>query len=193
MSDHSNDRDQQELILADEKAARSLLDQLLDDSRLYRTSQDYKNLLGFVARLRNFAPFNAMLLQVQKPGLSYAASARDWRERFERQGKLPTPSFLAQDIAGKALELFRQNYTWDRPIRSLGVRGADLVTEHGAVQLDMVAPDSAEQEQLERTVDRLRERFGPYCVRRCALLQDDRLTGFNPKDDHVIHPVSFFR
>ncbi|HMZ87433.1 MAG TPA: hypothetical protein PK343_12070 [Giesbergeria sp.] len=87
MSDHSNDRDQQELILADEKAARSLLDQLLDDSRLYRTSQDYKNLLGFVARLRNFAPFNAMLLQVQKPGLSYAASARDWRERFERRPK----------------------------------------------------------------------------------------------------------
>ena len=112
---------------------------------------------------------------------------------FERQGKLPTPSFLASDISGKALELFRQNYTWDRPIRSLGVRGADLVTEHGAVQLDMFAPDSAEQEQLERTLDRLRERFGPYCVRRCALLQDDRLTGFNPKDDHVIHPVSFFR
>ena len=112
---------------------------------------------------------------------------------FERQGKLAAPSFLARDIAGKALELFRQNYTWDRPIRSLGVRGADLVTEHGAVQLDMFAPDSAEQEQLERTLDRLRERFGPYCVRRCALLQDARLTGFNPKDDHVIHPVSFFR
>ena len=112
---------------------------------------------------------------------------------FERQGKLPEPSFLARDIAGKALEIFRQNYTWDRPIRSLGVRGADLVTEHGALQLDMFAPDSAEQEQLERTLDRLRERFGPYCVRRCALLQDDRLTGFNPKDDHVIHPVSFFR
>ncbi len=112
---------------------------------------------------------------------------------FERQGKLAAPSFLASDIAGKALEIFRQNYTWDRPIRSLGVRGADLVTEHGTVQLDMFAPDSAEQEQLERTLDRLRERFGPYCVRRCALLQDDRLTGFNPKDDHVIHPVSFFR
>jgi IrrE N-terminal-like domain len=28
-----------------------------------------------------------MLLQVQKPGLSYAASARDWRERFGRMPK----------------------------------------------------------------------------------------------------------
>lgn len=63
---------------------RSLLDQLLIDSKLYTSSKDYKKLLDFVVRLRNFAPFNAMLLQVQKPGLSYAASARDWFDRFGR-------------------------------------------------------------------------------------------------------------
>ncbi len=68
----------------DADIARSLLDQLLTDSRLYTQSQDYKELLDFVVRLRNFAPFNAMLLQIQKPGLSYAASAYDWCERFGR-------------------------------------------------------------------------------------------------------------
>lgn len=68
-------------------AARSLLDQLLTDSRLYTQSKDYKELLDFVIRLRNFAPFNAMLLQVQKPGLRFAASAADWRDRFERRPK----------------------------------------------------------------------------------------------------------
>jgi len=76
-----------QLDLFETQAARSLLDQLLDDSRLYTNSKDYKDLLSFVVRLRNFAPFNAMLLQVQKPGLSYAASARDWRERFARVPK----------------------------------------------------------------------------------------------------------
>lgn len=70
--------------LFDAADARSLLDQLIEDSRLYQTSQDYKDLLDFVVRLRNFAPFNAMLLQVQKPGLGFAASARDWRDRFGR-------------------------------------------------------------------------------------------------------------
>lgn len=70
--------------LSETDVARSLLDQLLEDSRLYKTSADYKALLDFVVRLRNFAPFNAMLLQIQKPGLNYAASAPDWRERFER-------------------------------------------------------------------------------------------------------------
>lgn len=66
---------------------RGLLDRLLTDSRLYRTSSDYKALLDFVVRLRNFAPFNAMLLQVQKPGLTYAASAHDWFVRFGRRPK----------------------------------------------------------------------------------------------------------
>lgn len=66
------------------ETARSMLDQLLDDSRLYRKGKDYQDLLDFVVKLRNFAPFNAMLLQVQKPGLNHAASARDWRERFGR-------------------------------------------------------------------------------------------------------------
>ena len=64
---------------------RSLLDQLLADSRLYTQSNHYQELLDFVVRLRNFAPFNAMLLQVQKPGLRYAASARDWQVCFGRQ------------------------------------------------------------------------------------------------------------
>src|SRR2546425_3442962 len=73
--------------LFETEVARSLLDQLLTDSRLYTQSKDYKELLDFVVRLRNFAPFNAMLLQVQKPGLTYAASAADWRTRFGRKPK----------------------------------------------------------------------------------------------------------
>ena len=69
------------------EATRSLLDQLVADSRLYTKGKDYKELLDFVVRLRNFAPFNAMLLHLQKPGLTYAASARDWEERFGRWPK----------------------------------------------------------------------------------------------------------
>ena len=77
----------QQMDLLETEAARTLLDQLLADSRLYRTGKDYRALLHFVIRLRNFAPFNAMLLQVQKPGLLYAASRVDWLERFNRTVK----------------------------------------------------------------------------------------------------------
>jgi len=86
MSDNTTNNGAQKSLF-DIQTTRSLLDQLLSDSKLYTQSKDYKELLDFVVRLRNFAPFNAMLLQVQKPGLRFAASARDWRERFGRKPK----------------------------------------------------------------------------------------------------------
>jgi len=78
---------EEQFDLFETDAARSLLDKLLADSRLYTQSKDYKDLLDFVVRLRNFAPFNAMLLQMQKPGLRFAASADDWKTRFDRAPK----------------------------------------------------------------------------------------------------------
>jgi hypothetical protein len=75
------------LPLGESDYARNLLDQLLIDSQLYRNSKEYQELLDFTVRLRNMAPFNAMLLQIQKPGLNYAASAFDWRVRFNRNVK----------------------------------------------------------------------------------------------------------
>lgn len=66
---------------------RALLDTLLAESRLYRTGSAYRELLDFVARLRHFAPFNAVLLHIQKPGMQYAASAQDWQQRFGRYVK----------------------------------------------------------------------------------------------------------
>ena len=71
----------------DPEVARSLLDQLLADSKVYKTTESYKALLDFVVGLRNVAPFNAMLLQLQKPGLTYVASAHDWETRFHRRVK----------------------------------------------------------------------------------------------------------
>jgi len=55
----------------DEKTARSLLDHLLTESKLYKTGDAYKALLAFIVRMRNFAPFNAMLIHIQKPGIRF--------------------------------------------------------------------------------------------------------------------------
>ena len=111
---------------------------------------------------------------------------------FERQGKLPAPTFISNDIVERAMELFKQHYHWDKTIRSLGVRGADLVTADRHIQLDLF-DDGRDMEPIERAIDSIRQRFGHYSIQRCSMLMDRQLTGFNPKDDHVIHPVSFFK
>lgn len=74
-------------LFEEEEADRALIDQLIADTRLYDTAPKLKALLDFTARLRNIAPFNAMLLNVQKPGLTFAASRDDWARRFGRKPK----------------------------------------------------------------------------------------------------------
>lgn len=62
----------------------NLLDDLIRDSLLYKNSKNYKELLDFVVKFRNVSPFNAMLLQIQKPGLTFAATLHDWQVRYRR-------------------------------------------------------------------------------------------------------------
>jgi hypothetical protein len=71
----------------DEAQARAVIDQLIADTRLYDSATAVKELLDFTARLRHVAPFNAMLLHMQKPGLSFAARSKDWWDRFRRTPK----------------------------------------------------------------------------------------------------------
>lgn len=78
MSDHDDAFPGHQADMFQDAAERALLDELLQEARLYKSSGDYKELLDFVVRLRNFAPFNAMLLQIQKPGLSHALLTKEW-------------------------------------------------------------------------------------------------------------------
>ena len=115
--------------LFETQAARSLLDQLIEDSRLYRQGKDFRALLDFVIRLRNFAPFNAMLLQVQKPGLNYAASARDWRERFGRTIKPGARPLLILWPFGPVALVYDQMDTEGEPLPE----GVSAFAAHGAL------------------------------------------------------------
>lgn len=96
------------------------------------------------------------------------------------------------DIEAAAYALFRQQYKWPHPLRSITVGVSGLEPEDVPCQLDMT--DSAgreKREKLDRTVDGLRARFGDLCIRRAILLEDPDLTGFSPYDDHTVHPVGF--
>ena len=114
---------------------------------------------------------------------------------FERQKKLPRASCLASELHEAAMELLRGQYGWQKPLRSIGVRGTELSPASTPFQLSLF--ESAEKlekrESLERTVDDIRRRFGHHSISRAAVLSDPTLTNINAKDDHVIHPVGFFK
>lgn len=112
----------------------------------------------------------------------------------ERQAQLAFPSFLTAEIAEKAMEIYLKKYHYRKPIRSLGVRGCNLVPKDAVYQMDLFT-DHEKRDRLEcfeESIDDLRRRFGYKIIQRGILFEDSKLTGINPKDDHVIHPVNFF-
>lgn len=114
---------------------------------------------------------------------------------FERQAKLPKPSYISNNIAAAAMQLFLQLYHWNKPIRSIGVRVTDLVTENNPLQTSIFENEEQRQkfENLDKAVDSIRARFGHYCIQRASVLADQPLCGINPKSDHIIHPVGYFK
>ena len=114
---------------------------------------------------------------------------------FERQLKLESPTCLASTLHEAAMRLLRENWDWHKPLRSIGVRATDLLPASTPVQCS-IFEDSERQEKrerLERSVDDLRRRFGHYCVGRAVCVSDPTLRNISPKDEHVIHPVGYFK
>lgn len=113
---------------------------------------------------------------------------------FTRQKKLQSPSCSSMEIANTAFSLFRANYRWDNPIRSIGVRGAELVPINECVQISLYPEDQRREkwERIDMAVDQLRQRYGYMSVRRALVMADPLLSRINPKDDHTVHPVGFF-
>lgn len=112
---------------------------------------------------------------------------------FTRQRKLQTPTCSSLEMAHVALELFRANYHWELPIRSIGVRGAGLVEASECDQLSLFLDDAQRQkrERIEGVVDGIRSRFGYMSIQRAAIFADPQLAGIRPKE-HVVHPVGYF-
>lgn len=113
---------------------------------------------------------------------------------FARQRKLKTPTCSSQEIASVALDLFRVSYHWHDPIRSIGVRGADLVEAAAPVQLSFYRDDRKRMkwEAIDSTVDELRRRYGYRSIQKALLFTDPLLGGIDPREDHTVHPVGFF-
>ena len=113
---------------------------------------------------------------------------------FTRQCKLDNASNITGEIASMAYRLFKANYRWDKPIRSVGVRGADLVNDNYMEQLDLLCDFQMREKQMKMdvAVDDIRRRFGFYSIQRGLMYRDRALSAVNAKEDHTVHPHGYF-
>ncbi len=112
---------------------------------------------------------------------------------FSRQHKVDMPTNISEEIAQEALRLFGENYTWEKPVRSIGVRVSHLMAEDHPYQLSLFSDPLQREKQLRAdiAVDEIRSRFGFQAVRRGLMHVDTKLS----EDDaqtHVVHPHGYF-
>ena len=113
---------------------------------------------------------------------------------FTRQRKIDHATNVTSEIAEEAFRLFQENYNWQKPIRSVGVRGADLVNDNYWEQIDLFSSVEFREKQMkvDEAVDDIRRRFGFYSVQRGLMYVDKMLSTVDAKAEHTVHPHGYF-
>lgn len=115
-------------------------------------------------------------------------------EWFTRQQKRDIPTNISKEIMETTLELLKNNYDFSIPLRSIGISVSMLVPDDYPSQMSLFINEEERDKakRIDETLDKIRNRFGHYSIHRACVLLDSKLTGFSPKEDHIIHPVSYF-
>jgi hypothetical protein len=128
----------------DRDIAHRAIDELFVLAKKHRTSKSYLELMGFVARFRDLAPFNAMLINTQMSGARFVASAGRWKRDYQRSIKPAARPLVILQTMGPVMFVFDVS---------------DTVPEPGAppVPLDIEKPFDVRGapigRQLERTIE----------------------------------------
>jgi len=112
---------------------------------------------------------------------------------ISRQGFLDHVTCSSYDIAEKAIRLFTESWPWHKKIRSMGLKVTDLSESDNMIQPTVWGFTRIQKREfIDASMDVIRERYGYYSVRRALLMKND-LSSIDPENDHVIHPLSYFR
>jgi hypothetical protein len=95
----------------DHETARRALDDLISRALAYRTGPELKALFDFIQRFPHIAPYNAMLLHIQNPGIGYALPARSWGRRYHRQVRPGARPYVILQTMGPVAFVFELSDT----------------------------------------------------------------------------------
>ena len=124
--------------------------------------------------------------------VSARSGGLDW---YGKQRKIPQPTNVSEEILKTAMELIEESYDFSIPLRAAGVSVSQLHPWHSKRQLSLFTDEEAYDDALriDTAMDRIRSRYGFYSVRRACTLVDRPLTEFDPKGDHTVYPIGYFR
>ncbi len=88
----------------------------------------------------------------------------------EHQCRLIQPTRLGIVLADEGMKLFDENWKWQRPVRSIGIRASQLICDGESMQLHLDYDYARELrlERLEASRDQICARYGKNCVTRAS-------------------------
>ena len=104
---------------------------------------------------------------------------------ISRQTQLISPTWLADEIAGAAMELIRNSRKPSSPVRMLTVTAISLTSETDQEQLSLFGRDAADRdkaEKVEMTMDEVRKKYGSGAIGFASVIRNDMGIG-RPKGD----------
>jgi len=89
---------------------------------------------------------------------------------------LSNPANTSMIIAKKGMELFKNSYEWQMPLRSVGLRAIHLKDENFAVQQDVFgnSQEDLKEEKIEDSIEALRKKFGNKSIKRGSIINFGR-------------------
>ena len=95
---------------------------------------------------------------------------------ISRQKQLITPTHLALDIRKAAMEIIKNSWNTNEPIRLLTVTAINLCDEDEEEQLSLFAnteEDKTKKESMEKTMDEIRRKFGAGAITFGQVINND--------------------
>ncbi len=111
-----------------------------------------------------------------------------WFKTISRQKQLSSPTNLAEEICKTALEIIKKSWGTQKPIRLLTITGINLVEEDAPAQLSLFddnGDDREKKEQVERAMDRIREKYGGSAITYGSIIGND--IGIELKEEEMEH------
>lgn len=118
--------------------------------------------------------------RLRKYGIKACGVKVDIKDPFfkviSRQKQLFTPTNLAAELAKNALDIIHASWKKGSPIRMLTITGINLTDENFYEQLSLFGEGSESRqkgEQIERTMDQVRKKYGSSSIGFAAVLDND--------------------
>ncbi|PWM43617.1 MAG: DNA polymerase IV [Clostridiales bacterium] len=103
-------------------------------------------------------------------GVSIVIRSDDFSQ-LTRSVKLPTPTNNPDLIFYYAYNLFSSNYTWDKNVRSIGVK-AERISSANIVQTLLFPEELPDNGNIKQILDTVKEKYGNFCHEITATSKD---------------------